>query len=419
MKKKFLLMVPAICLLSACNNSENTPEEPDVNPQPTVTDLSADEMANCYIVRETGKYRFKADNQFNLGAGLPVPPEINPVDASLLWQTKQGAVRSVELVVEDDIPYVEFEVAHSEGNAVIAVYDADKKICWSWHIWMPLEEVMAVTSASGYEVMNMNLGALNNNAGDASSYGLLYQWGRKDPFPAAATLTGNTSTVSAPMYDMDGTPVTIKNSDWYSSEDNTIEYSISNPLVCLSNMSQFRSSGDWLKDSDSDDTLWGYLGDGSEETVLKGKKTCYDPSPAGWRVPDSDVFNHFTFPGTYAWDFWDFNVWDANADGDITLDDYNYGWHFMINDESPMYFPAAARFDGSYAMLMGSVSGIWGNYWSCTPASSSYSSKTGMAVCALAFQVKDQNGGEMITVSPSGLASRADAYSIRCVKDVE
>lgn len=397
-------LLPMTVFLVACDKTEVDIEPPVDDSEEQITDLSEKEMANCYIVQQTGKFMFKADNQFNLGENLPVPPVISPVKAELVWQTVPGSVVSVDLTDKDEEPYVEFEVSKAEGNALIAVLDKNGDICWSWHIWMPSEDVMAVKAASGYEVMNMNLGALNNTPGDAASYGVLYQWGRKDPFPAAATLTGNTTTVSAPMYDMDGNSVSIQNSDWNSIENNTLLYSIAHPTVCLSNMAQYGYSRDWLKSDFSDDFLWGNA---------TGKKTCYDPSPAGWRVAPSDVFTHFTMSGGYEWDVNNFNVWDANGDGLIDLDDYAYGWFFMINEDTPMYFPAAARFDGSYAMLMGSVSGIWGNYWSCTPSSS----MAGGAVGALAFQVKDQNGHEMISVAPSGVGSRADAYSIRCIKD--
>ena len=397
---------------------ENPSEEPTDQPEKIVTDLGEKELANCYIVQEEGIYKFAADNQFNLGEGLPVPPQISPVSAGLIWQTVPNSIKSVELIYEDEKPYIKFEVTQPEGNALIAVFNDNGDIEWSWHIWMPLQEIEAIHSSTGYDVMNINLGALTNEAGDACSYGMLYQWGRKDPFPAAATLTGTTSTVSAPMYDMEGNTVLIQNSDWGSVADNTIEYAIAHPTVCLSNYGQFAESRDWLNASYSDDSLWGNPNgtDRDSDTnayVNKGRKTCYDPSPAGWRVPPCDVFLDFTSTGGYAWEFVDFNIDDVNNDGILDLDDYNYGWHFLVNKETPLYFPAAARFDGSYAMLMGSMSGLWGNYWSNSP----YGNMAGGAVCALAFQVKDMTGEDMITISPSAAGSKADAYSIRCIKD--
>lgn len=407
------------------NSCSSDKEEPKDDPTPEekpvqVTDLSADGMANCYIVQSPGYYKFKADNQFNLGEGLPVPPQIKPVSSGLIWQSGRSLISKVEFTNEEEGPYISFEVSEAEGNALIGAFDKTGKIVWSWHIWMPVGEINSIPSDTGYEVMNMNLGALDNKAGSVSSYGMLYQWGRKDPFPAAGTLTGDVNTLSAPMYDINNGTVLLKNSSWTDTENNTLEYSISNPTTVLSNYSQYVSSRDWLRADSSDDSLWGNPNgdqreDGTLDFINKGVKTCYDPSPLGWRVPPADVFRTFTVDGGYAWDMAAFNIADLNGDLIFDLADYNYGWHFMINPETPLYFPAAARFDGSYAMLMGSMSGLWGNYWSNSPYHSS--NMVGGAYCALAFQVKDQFGNEMITTSPSAASSRADAFSIRCIRD--
>lgn len=407
-----IIAVSLILFMSACSNKD---EDPVIEPENKIVDLSKDEMANCYIVTSPGVYKFKADNQFNLGPGLPEPDPIHPVDASLVWQTSPGLITSVELNDEDGNAYIEFEVSQARGNALLAALDEDGNIEWSWHIWMPEEEIQGVKSDMGYYIMNMNLGAMNNNPGDIGSYGMLYQWGRKDPLPASPTLTGDMTTVGAPLYDMEGNPVAITNSSWYDNECNTIEYSIAHPTVCLSNYSQYSKTRDWL--SSPDDTLWGNpFGDVRNEFGMysyKGEKTCYDPSPAGWKVAPADAFYNFTSTGGYAWNFDDFRIEDTNGDGEVNLDDYNYGWNFKVSNNDALFFPAAARYDGSYAMLMGSVSGIWGNYWTNAP----YIGIAGGAFCGLSFQVAGQNGEEWISVSPAAGASRADAYSVRCVRD--
>lgn len=56
---------------------------------------------------------------------------------------------------------------------MIAVKDG--AILWSWHIWYPEAEVAGLNSKTGYEVMNMNLGAMHNTPGDVGSYGLPLQ----------------------------------------------------------------------------------------------------------------------------------------------------------------------------------------------------------------------------------------------------
>ncbi|MCD8291313.1 MAG: hypothetical protein LUC91_07415 [Prevotella sp.] len=98
------------------------------------------------------------------------------------------------------------------GNALIAAYDDENcegNILWSWHIWVPNEGVSPEKGAVEYYhykwdpingintdefvpgrlLMNLALGALAEypeKAGEVNydTYGTLYQWGRKDPFPA-------------------------------------------------------------------------------------------------------------------------------------------------------------------------------------------------------------------------------------------
>ena len=411
----YLLCLPMVLGIVACSSNDDVVTDKGDMVEDPIKNLSAAGLANCYIVKSPGLYKFKADNMFNQGPGLPVPTEISPESAVLIWQTVPSSISSVELVMEEGEPFIQFEVVDSSGNALLAALDEEGNIEWSWHIWMPEEEITSIKSSTGYDVMSMNLGALNSSPGDAASYGMLYQWGRKDPFPASATLTGTTSTVSAPMYDIDNNRVTISNSSWYNTNDNTLEYAIAHPTVCLSNYSQYSSNRDWLKESQ--DNLWGNpngdLKDSKNGFINSGRKTCYDPSPAGWRVAPADAFSNLTTTGGYAWTFDDFNVVDVNGDGVIDLSDYNYGWVFKVSAQQGLYFPAASRFDGSYAMLMGSMSGLWGSYWSNSP----YSGIPGGAFCALSFQVKDQTGNEAISISPAGGASRADAFSVRCIRD--
>lgn len=400
------------------------------NPTPSITygkNLSQAGIANCYVIDDAGAgnpYRFAVANRASDAAnadGLPVAPEIAAVSAELVWQSAPGLIGGIALDEWDgaDYPlYVAFEVTPGmTGNAVIAVRDKAGEISWSWHIWIPAGTIEGVRTATGYEVMNMNLGAMNNTPGDPTSYGMLYQWGRKDPFPAAATLLGTTATLSAPMYDAEGGEVGIGYSSWTDTSCNTLAYAIAHPTVCLSNYAQYAVSRDWLTPDESSDALWGNPRgaekDEENNYINTGSKSCYDPCPAGWRVPPADVFEHFTSSGGYAWTFEDFNLCDINGDGVIDLNDYDYGWHFLIDDDTPLYFPAAARFDGSYAMLMGSMSGLWGSYWGNAP----YPTVAGGGFSVLSFQVKDMYGNETITVSPQGGGGRADAYSVRCIRE--
>jgi len=380
-------------------------------------DLSAAGTSNCYLIAEAGSYVFDATVRGNGAAseGLEAPAAIAPARAELVWQTAPDMIGSVALTDGQ----VAFTAADIPGNALIAVKDGSGEILWSWHIWFPEVEVNALTTAAGYEAMNLNLGAMNDRVADVGSYGMLYQWGRKDPFPAAPTLTGTTETVGAPLYDAAGKSVAIDHSSWSNTESNTLAYAIAHPTVCISNYAQYAVSRDWLRADMSNDALWGNPS-GSEkneenEFVNKGTKSYYDPCPTGWRVPPADVFRHFTASGGYAWVVSDFDIRDTNGDGERSLDDYDYGWTFNLSETAHSYFPAAARYDGSYAMLMGSVSGLWGSYWGNAPYPGDMF--RGGSYAVISFQVKDQNGNEMITASPAGGGARADAYSVRCIRE--
>ncbi len=98
--------------------------------------------------------------------------------------------------------------AANPGNALVAAYDdeaCEGNILWSWHIWVTDIEpestaieyytyswdstngIDASNSIPGRLVMNCNLGALaykpaEEGVEDFDTYGMLYQWGRKDPF---------------------------------------------------------------------------------------------------------------------------------------------------------------------------------------------------------------------------------------------
>ncbi len=395
------------------------------------TDLCVEGTSNCYIVGH-GNYSFDAAVIGNGVAGMvgadfhTSDPIIPLVSVGLLWQDSWsdgvGFITSVELDADGRVLFSTSD-KFDAANAVIAAYDGENatgNILWSWHIWMPGEPVTAMSVETGYEVMNMNVGAYSDDKADPGSFGMLYQWGRKDPFPAAAVLAGDTSTKGRPVYDMDGNAVEITNSSWSDTESNTLVYAIANPSVCLSNMAQSSESKDWLKAGTGVDALWGnpYGNEKDEENnyINKGAKSIYDPCPPGWRVPPADVFRRFTTSGGYTWantddTVPDFNIHDLNGDGTLSIDDYDHGWFFMLGGGKYSYFPAAARFDGSYAMLMGSMTGLWGSYWGNTP------NGDGAGFAVLSFQIKDMGGNKAITASPSGSAARADAYSVRCAKE--
>ena len=176
--------------------------------EPAPVALEASATANCYVVARAGRYEFDATTMGN-GAVTPpdaaytagstcgkadgiVPEALRPVTAKLLWQTAPNLIGEVSLGEEGRIRFTTAD-PFVEGNAVVAACDADGAILWSWHLWLTSADLEGSLHryALPYEglgaaaVMDRNLGALAAawlGADNASSYGMFYQWGRKDPF---------------------------------------------------------------------------------------------------------------------------------------------------------------------------------------------------------------------------------------------
>lgn len=273
----------------------------------TVTDLNADsQYANCYIVSAPGvKYSFDATVQ---GTGIATanltPVKMEPASAELLWATAPGLVNGVELTDGKISFFTAAGEALTAGSAVIAAKDAAGEILWSWHIWATDYDPEAANDTwmpSGNVLMNRNLGAENNTPGDFGSVGLIYQWGRKDPFVNASTYT-NGNTTYRTVYDKNGSEVI----DWMSAEGwgsvvsspetGTIAYAVKNPTRAV-RISQMAAEN-WIyadlslpvedilaaRKASGELDLWG----GTRNQI--GLKTIYDPCPKGWKVASQNTF---------------------------------------------------------------------------------------------------------------------------------
>ena len=390
--------------------------------------LSENGTSNCYVITHRGEYSFNSKVRGNgkTVSGLEEPKPISATDAKLLWQSARGMIKSVSF--KDGV--VSFFANKVNGNALIAVTDASGAILWSWHIWFPSEEITSLHSESGFDVMAFNLGAMSSATGMLESYGLLYQWGRKDPFPGSPVPdNGDTSIKNVDVYDISGNVVKIGN----SPDSKTLEYAIANPTICIGNRDQFANGcRDWIKSGSGNDALWGnpdgYVRDGGDYDN-HGSKSYYDPCPSGWRVPPIATFLPFTKSGGLAWatgDTVEGLIWgdimgptevkvvDYDKDGKCTLSDWNNGWFIYLDPLADVmtYFPATTRYDGQYALLMGSMVGLWGNYWYNTP------SESGGLAEAFSFGLKDYASSKYsITLSPLSSGSKADAFAIRCIKE--
>ena len=290
-----------------------------------------------------------------------------PNGAKLIWQDVNGLITNVGISGD----YLTFTTASqsniSEGNAVIAA-TKDGVVVWSWHIWVTPETFSTLTSIAGssytYKVTPVNLGWVNIGNISWTSYearsftvkisqlggqektlvvtqnpsmmvtasragvNTYYQWGRKDPEISAASYNSNTIHAA---YDISGSSVSLT----YSGTSVAIGTSIQNPLIDYSGPYSTYQYNLW----DANNTSTGRI-------KTKTVKTIYDPCPAGFCVPTSDLFYVMTGGATnYS------GTWDSTNKGRLWTD-------------GTTYFPATGKRIGSSGIVN---SGYYGNYWSTSP----------------------------------------------------
>ncbi|MDD4058723.1 MAG: fimbrillin family protein [Bacteroidales bacterium] len=235
------------------------------------TDYGVNKLANCYIVEPETSIVIPVGIKGN-GNPLTIEDgiEVNHVAESMgiLWQTPGTSVSLSDFSPSSQT--VKVSAASGKGNALIAAYSGPGQtgdILWSWHIWVtdynPDNQTNGTTytftndSSITYTFMDRNLGALSTTFTDTTDQNALYyQFGRKDPFPG-----GNYSLP---------TPVAGQQS---------VSYSIKNPILFITSPLRWFSfsSVQW----------WRGARNNLPPDLYPGRKTIYDPCPAGWRVPSS------------------------------------------------------------------------------------------------------------------------------------
>lgn len=246
-------------------------------------DLSA-QRANSYLVAQ------KETNYLLDVAHRPDGTSLATASVGVIWQSRSSLIQYLTLNDGRASFYVgadsDDETKIKSGNAVIGAYDAAGTLLWSWHVWASDYDPTAEAGQrlfNGYTMMDRNLGALasgNESTDDIrSSYGLYYQWGRKDPFVGPATYSFANGT-AATIYDGSNTSLTASIAAT-SSSNGTADYARLNPRTFLTGSAE--SDYDWMWSHDA--TLW---------TAPGTAKSLYDPCPAGWRVAPAAAFAGLT-----------------------------------------------------------------------------------------------------------------------------
>ena len=204
---------------------------------------------------------------------------------------------------------------------------------------------------------------------NAGALGLLYQWGRKDPFLGSSSISSDVEAKST---------ITWPSAVSSDSSNGTIAYVVEHPTTYITyNSNNF----DWYYtgSSSTDDTRW------------QSDKTIYDPCPAGWRVPDGG--------SNGVW-----SIAKGSSPFYSRYDSTNKGINFSadFDESSTIWYPASGyRYYGD-----GELDGVdfIGNYWSVTPYSN------------YAYSLRFNDDGY---VRPADDLDRARGQSVRCLQESE
>ena len=289
--------------------------------------------ANCYIVTKAGKYIFKAvkGNSSELVG--------NVASAEVLWESfgthETPEVGDLVKEVAYNNGEITFTATDKKGNAVIAAKDAAGNILWSWHIWMTDQPVEHVYKNNAGTMMDRNLGATSVTSGDVRTIGLLYQWGRKDPFLGAVSFNFNNPAKST---------ITWPSAVEKSSSTGNIAYAIAHPTTFI-----YHDNNDWA--NMETESRW---------TTSDRAKSIYDPCPAGWRVPDGGEDGVWAKAGFYDGNYigianneWMFYIISSTAAYPLSGERLSSNGDLSGVSKRAIYWSASRR-DEEYAFCMGS-----------------------------------------------------------------
>lgn len=347
--------------------------------------------ANCFMATKAGaRYTFDA---CRAGDGTPLATE----RVEIVWTMSTKLINYLAFDGEQVSFYVD---EGQEGNLVLGAYDADDRLLWSWHVWIApgFDPEASAIASNGYVIMGRNLGATSDGVKEDSadaeadltgSFGLYYQWGRKDPFVGS-------SSYKAP----NGTPVSVYNAAGARVETGpvaadgttgTVAYTIEHPATFLS----VENAGDDWRHEAMSVQLW-----------TDTPKSSYDPCPYGWQVAPAAAFEALRI------------VEDVAAENAAALYADKYGWT-MADGSAKGFFPGS----GYRTYLDGKINNIYDNipvrnaaidmqpwvgyYWT--------TDTEGSSACTFHFWFNKSNPAQsgIRNGAPMG---RANALPVRCVK---
>ncbi|MCM1178034.1 MAG: BACON domain-containing protein [Clostridium sp.] len=343
-------------------------------------DLNAEGTSNCYLVKTGTTYKFDATVKGNGGSdgrskyienyGL----EIEGIAyADLLWESRTDGDRTMSREIIDGAPvysggYVTFTTGRMEGNALIAVKDIKGNILWSWHIWVCDDDVTShdhvnPAGQAVAQIMDRNLGALNNTPMDVNNRGMFYQWGRKDPFmparsPYRANLeSGNVASCNEPNWEVgDGSAQWVIGQDFSAKNLTTapgnIPLAVANPTCFIY---PYANASHWYTTSTDMETLASSLWSADVKTI-------FDPCPVGYKMPGKNLYGLADQDGVVS-----YKVGGGSGEYDENGVNPDYEWNAekdcgRVWRRTGDYYPMAGNIYPTIGNTHNYASG-WAYYW--------------------------------------------------------
>jgi uncharacterized protein (TIGR02145 family) len=293
-------------------------------------------------------------------------------EAEVIWQDKAGGklidfCESNGMVIATDKYAGKGEnnfyfspKQNASGNVLIGVKKKGATdYLWSWHLWLTNYNPDAVASSWQEDVysyavpggavhryagatwataaytnkfiMDRNLGATSAASADgiAKTRGLYYQFGRKEPFPAASVKLYNVSGATVTAFTATPGDCIVRVPGMTS-----IHTAVQKPYIFYA-----PGSDDWVSGNPYSGNSWN--NPGWYTSVPKAGKSLFDPCPPGWRLPVNGTWDTFSLTNDVP------NA--ANYPGD-----YKNGWEFYMSGSSgeTAFYPASGfRSSGSGTML--------------------------------------------------------------------
>lgn len=362
--------------------------------EPNVSEIKDVHIINCYIVPPGGRVHIPTDGVYKAWAQLdefertPIPE--GEITAEVFWQDEIGVMTEHSVKVmnasQRDKAYIVVETGAKTGNAVVAM-KVNGEIYWSWHIWCTNYDPDVKGGQqefSGHVWMDRNIGVTYNTynkEGGIKSRGVLYQWGRKDPF--STTVGWKVNDPEQTLYDNNGEAKTVNKIR--VTERNNIPNSVHQPLTFYtsSDVEIWYASHSYF--SDIQNAINPYLWNSQ-----LGKKTIFDPCPVGWRVP-ADI------------------VWDKSS-----YERYYKlrGYGFSSIDKT-IYFPCAGIRDPG----TGELSGYFQYTGACWQATSVGLDSDQVACVVFEFIEWDKNATTTSMNWAGSPMSQGSGLSVRCVRE--